>query len=374
MSERLPPGVAADLLDWYRANARDLPWRRTRDPYAILVSEVMLQQTRVETVQDRYVSFLQRFPDLVSLAAAEIDEVLAEWSGLGYYRRARALHNAARKVTQHYGGQLPTTAAELQLLPGIGPYTAAAVASIAFEEPTLALDGNVARVLCRLAAIKGDPRRSAVRRQLHDRAGPFLAVRAPGDLNQALMELGARVCLPGAPRCAECPCQRHCRAYELGIQGQIPPTRAQAVREVQEKAVLVEDAGRYFLVRGQRPGVLRDMWELPTLDSRLESASHSTKRSTDPRAKLANYLAANGWPIRLAEPLGEIRHGITNRRITCTVYRGHLSTGRGEAATSVGLDPVQCGWFTLEEVTALPLAASARKAFTRVLGVDLTRT
>jgi A/G-specific adenine glycosylase len=354
----LPSDFGNRLLAWYRRNARDLPWRRTRDPYSILVSELMLQQTRVETVLDRYSRFLERFPDFATLASADLDEVLAEWSGLGYYRRARSLHALAKTVAEHHEGKLPADLDSLLTLPGVGPYTAAAVASICFGLPELAIDGNIARALCRLAAIEDDPKKSPVQQRLRDVASAQLATHPPGDFNQALMELGARVCIPRSPRCEDCPVPDMCSARWLGIESQIPPSRRQAIREVREEALAVESDGRYFLVRGQRPGVLQDMWELPTLDSRLALES------------LSEYMRQQGWPFEQGELLGEIQHGITDRRITCSVYRGRLVE---ETAGNAEYTGFQTGWFNADEIAELPLAASARKAFEKVLGVGLTR-
>lgn len=198
---RLPVlSTPARLLAWYDRIRRDLPWRRTRDPWAIWVSEVMLQQTRVETAIPYFERFLIRFPDPAALAAAPIEEVLAQWSGLGYYRRARQLHGAAREVVER--GGLPRSSAELERLPGIGPYTAAAIASIAFGEPVPVLDGNVVRVAARLSAEPEDPSRAAARGRLLAVAATLLEISRPGDSNQALMELGATVCLPKSPRIA----------------------------------------------------------------------------------------------------------------------------------------------------------------------------
>jgi len=373
----LPADFGDLLLAWYHENARDLPWRRTRDPYAILVSELMLQQTRVETVLDRYERFLERFPSFANLAAAEVDDVLAEWSGLGYYRRARSLHSLAQAVVEQHGGRLPSDIDSLRALPGVGPYTAAAVASICFGIPELAIDGNIARVLCRLGAIEEDPKKSSAQRRLRDLASAQMSAHRAGDFNQALMELGARVCVPRSPRCGDCPVPDMCAARWLGIESQIPPSRRQPIREVREEALVVEHNGRYFLVRGQRPGVLQDMWELPTLDSRLGLKS------------LDQYIRQNGWPFERKDLLGEIQHGITDRRITCSLYRGRRladspdftarrfseKTDRGDISDEPA-DPnttIRAGWFTLREIAALPLAASARKAFADVLRVGLTR-
>src|SRR5665213_752777 len=200
------------LQSWFRQNARDLPWRRTHDPYRIWVSEVMLQQTRVATVVDRYMEFVQRFPSLVSLALAKEDEILALWSGLGYYRRARMLHSAAQLLVNEHGGSLPRSSLELRRLPGVGDYTAAAIASIAYSEAVAVIDGNVERVLMRLlgkAAATTSRKRLAAR--LKETAGELLDTKTPGIFNQAMMELGAMVCLPQTPLCGECPVYEFCR-------------------------------------------------------------------------------------------------------------------------------------------------------------------
>ncbi len=204
--------IRRDLLGWYDANRRDLPWRRSRDPYAIWVSEIMLQQTRVAVVIDRYKAFLDYFPTLQALAAAEEQEVLALWSGLGYYRRARMLHKAAQFVVNHRGGVLPASAAELRLLPGIGTYTAAAVASIAHNECVAVVDGNVERVLCRLEGWAADESTtgSALRRKVESAADELVDPSRAGDFNQAMMELGATLCLPRGPQCLVCPVESEC--------------------------------------------------------------------------------------------------------------------------------------------------------------------
>ncbi len=201
------------LLEWYALNGRDLPWRRSSDPYAIWVSEIMLQQTRVAVVVDRYQAFMARFPTLASLALAREEDVLAVWSGLGYYRRARMLQKAARFLIDHRHGCLPATAGELRLLPGIGAYTAAAIASIAFGEAVAVVDGNVERVLCRLEGWAAGSRAGGAlfKRRIDGLAGQLVDPKRPGDYNQALMELGATVCLPRNPRCPACPLIRNCK-------------------------------------------------------------------------------------------------------------------------------------------------------------------
>ncbi len=244
------------LLSWYEQYRRDLPWREKKDPYRIWVSEVMLQQTRAAAVIEYYRRFLELFPGVTTLAAAKPEAVLAAWSGLGYYRRARALHDAARTVVAEHGGKLPRTAAELRQLPGFGPYTAAAVASIAFAEPVAVVDGNVERVLSRVFGWQEPTRRAA-----WEMAQRLLAVESPGDFNQAMMELGATVCLPAQARCECCPLLRWCRTRGLGPER--PKEQRQRGR-VHYRLALRNRA--VWLVR--RPPVaslMPGMWELPEI-------------------------------------------------------------------------------------------------------------
>ncbi len=258
------------LLKWYDENKRDLPWRGSRDPYAIWVSEIMLQQTRVAVVVERYQAFLKRFPSLMSLALANEEEVLALWSGLGYYRRARMLHKAAQFVAHNYYGSLPRRAEELKELPGIGEYTAAAIASIAHGERVAGVDGNVERVLCRLA---GWDESARLRRKVGELAARLVDSARPGDFNQAMMELGAVVCLPRGPRCPECPLAMDCNTRgEHKTQKRAPMkslevAHALSVRTAEKKAA--HDRGGREVLLEQRPAtasVMPGMWELPQLN------------------------------------------------------------------------------------------------------------
>jgi A/G-specific adenine glycosylase len=260
------------LLEWYDRNRRDLPWRRITDPYAIWISEIMLQQTRVAAVIERYQSFMHRFPTLVSLARAPEQEVLALWSGLGYYRRARMLHKAARFVASHLKGDLPATAKELRLLPGIGAYTAAAVASIAHGEQVAVVDGNVERVLCRLEGWKAGRRASRTPRlsgKIERLAAELVSPSRPGDWNQALMELGAILCLPRNPQCSVCPLAADC---ETQGEHQTTPRRPMKTHQA-AYALSVRSAhssghsSRQVLLerRSASRTVMPGMWELPGL-------------------------------------------------------------------------------------------------------------
>ena len=268
--------LRSHLLEWYGRNRRDLPWRQSTDPYAIWVSEIMLQQTRVAVVVERYQAFLARFPTLVSLALAPEQDVLALWSGLGYYRRARMLHKAAIFVASNLGGNLPARAEQLRLLPGIGAYTAAAVASIAFSEPLAVVDGNVERVLCRLAGWGAGSRKgggAALRHKIEDLAGKLLDPARPGDFNQAIMELGATVCTPRNPQCLVCPLREDCKTRG---EHKTPP-RAPMMSRVVAHALSVrtshapgrrQGASSREVLLEQRPAqltVMPGLWELPVL-------------------------------------------------------------------------------------------------------------
>lgn len=264
--------VRGRLLEWYERSRRDLPWRRNKDPYAIWVAEIMLQQTRVSVVVERFQAFMTRFPTLLSLALAPEQEVLAAWSGLGYYRRARMLHKAAQFVADHCQGNLPRTAAELRLLPGIGAYTAAAVASIAHGERVAVVDGNVERVLCRMEGWKAGSRAGGgaqVRRKIEELAAMLVSPERPGDSNQALMELGATLCSPRNPQCLVCPVAGDCKTQGEHQTAPRPPmlrrevAHALSVRNRRKAG----QAHREVLLE-QRPAaqtVMPGLWELPAL-------------------------------------------------------------------------------------------------------------
>jgi A/G-specific adenine glycosylase len=257
-----------ELLAWYRRNRRDLPWRQTADPYAIWVSEIMLQQTRVAVVIERYTAFLERFPTVHCLAHAEEQDVLAMWSGLGYYRRARMLHKAAQAVVSEHSGTMPATSIELQNLSGIGSYTAAAVASIAHNEPIAVVDGNVERVLSRIQGWHSQDTISeaAVRRKVNEFAQTLIDPTHPGDYNQAIMELGATVCTPRNPQCLVCPWAKECRT--LG-EHRTPKRAPMTKREMACALVTRETAIGKEIVLEQRAAtqtVMPGLWELPALD------------------------------------------------------------------------------------------------------------
>lgn len=294
------------LLAWFRRNQRQLPWRsEPRDPYHVLLSELMLQQTQVDRVVPRFVAFLDRFPTLEDLAAAAEGEVLAAWSGLGYYRRARLLHRLAQEVVAG-SGELPPTVDELERLPGVGPYTAAAVASLAFGRRAPVLDGNVLRVGARVLALDVVPQDAAGRRRILAWVRTLMEARPPGEVNEALMELGAVVCRPAAPRCGSCPLADDCRAAAEGRPEAYPRPRRQRTPEdhLWVAACCVDPGGRWLLRRIDSGPILRGLWLPPVGD--VPSRDHAGARA----AELAPAPVLGG-----GDPLPDVRHGITHRRI-----------------------------------------------------------
>ena len=298
--------TAQTLVEWYRENARALPWRNdSRDPYHVVVSEFMLQQTQVDRVVPRFESFVERFPTLAALAAAAEDEVVEEWSGLGYYRRARMLHRLAEAVADS-GGDLPASAAGLEGLPGIGPYTAAAVASLAWGEAVPVLDGNTMRVGGRVLALEHDPRSAEGRHRLEAWILTLMENQSPGEVNEALMELGATVCVPVEPECTGCPFSSDCAAKKLGRQQDFPPPRRRratvSLRWV--AACIVRADGRWLVRRIDDGPILRGLW-LPPIAALKDGA--------DPVKTAASLVPLPSVTASL--PLPAVRHNITHRKI-----------------------------------------------------------
>lgn len=255
----------SDLIYWYQNNKRQLPWRETRDPYLIWISEVMLQQTQVETVIPYYNLFKRKYPTAFDLAEADEQEVLKDWEGLGYYSRARNLHNAAKVVATKHEGNMPRDLKELGDLKGIGPYTRGAIASIAFGLPEPAVDGNVFRVISRVLVITENTSEPRVRRIFEDIIREIISQTDPSSFNQGLMELGARICTPTSPKCEICPVAAHCRAYSLGIQTELPIKNKAKKQRVEKYALLLITNSENKVVIEQRPseGLLANMWQFP---------------------------------------------------------------------------------------------------------------
>jgi A/G-specific adenine glycosylase len=306
--------VRGELLDWYDRERRELPWRKTRDPYAVWVSEIMLQQTRVATVVPYYARFMERFPDPASLASASEDEVLAHWSGLGYYRRARLLQRGVREVVERYGGRVPEDPALRRALPGIGAYTSGAIGSIAFSREEAIVDGNVARVLSRVFAIEEPLGGSASERMLWSKARELVEGTRPGDFNQALMELGARICTPREPRCAECPIASACIAKRDGRTSELPTakkrTRPKRIRQV---AVVATRGERVALVRST-DDLFGGLHLPPIADGRGREAARAA-------------LRAAGVSARLDRAIGTLKHVLSHRVLDMEVWRATGARG-----------------------------------------------
>lgn len=331
------------LLAWYDANGRDMPWRRTREPYPVWLSEVMLQQTQVATARPYYDAFISRFPTLASLARARPTDVLAAWAGLGYYRRARHLHEAARTVVREHGGRVPDDPEAFGRLPGVGRYTTGAVLSICFDRPLPVLDGNVARVLSRLYATPDAIRDPRGAKRLWALAEALVPMRRPGDWNQAMMELGATICTPRAPACGSCPVRAQCRAHRLGRVGEFPPTAPRREPEIVRRAVaLIERRGRVLMER-REGALLAGLWEPPGVE---------LANRTAPARALSAALARLGVRARLSAAGRSVRHTITHRAITAEVWAGALIGPAPRTARLRWVDPARPG---------VPLTALARK-------------
>jgi A/G-specific adenine glycosylase len=331
------------LLRWYDRTKRDLPWRRARDPYAIWIAETMLQQTQVKTVLPYYRRFLKAFPSVAALARARRERVLALWSGLGYYRRAVNLKRAARTIVNVHDGKLPRDFAALRALPGVGPYTAGALMSIAFGAPYPALDGNARRVLTRWLGIRDE--KTLQRAALGLVAGP-----RPGDFNQALMDLGATICRARAPDCASCPVRRACRARRSGGDYRAFPRRKAAARKIDWPLAAIARGGTILLRRRPRAGLLGGLWEIPGGERRKNESLRSTLR------RELDGLAA---PVRLQSVAGVVRHSITDRRIRAPVYR--CSVARPDAFPDAR-PPAGWRWFRFRSLDRYPLSSLSLKA------------
>jgi A/G-specific adenine glycosylase len=337
----------AALLEWFYKYRRELPWRKNRDPYRVWISEIMLQQTRVSAVIPYYEKFLAHFPDVRAVAEAPQEEVLRLWSGLGYYSRARNLQKAAQQIVANHGGQFPREREEVLALSGIGEYTAAAILSIAFDDKHAVLDGNVARVISRLDAIRGDLREATRWRGLQESADHILAQQSPGDWNQAMMELGATVCTPRSPQCLLCPVAEFCKARKLGIAESLPEKRKKrATVAVKLVSVVLLDAQSNSLLlpppkmhsKSQSddhvPSLVARLWHFPTL-----SAPGKPGRAVG--QLLHEELRLNKPSSLRLEPLDEVRHTVTYRAISVCAYLLRVKRlPRVAGAKTVALDAI----------------------------------
>ncbi|MBI5014231.1 MAG: A/G-specific adenine glycosylase [Deltaproteobacteria bacterium] len=337
------------LHAWYRATARDLPWRRSRDPYAIWVSEAMLQQTRVATVLPYYARWMEAFPTVETLAKAPERRVLKLWEGLGYYSRARNFHLASRDVVVRFGGRVPADPASFESLPGVGGYTAAAVLSIAFGANLPVVDGNVIRVLSRLTALSADPRRAPASAALAALAGELLPPGTGALHNQAVMELGALVCTPRAPRCAECPLAAVCRAGREGRPERYPPRRAKPAVPHHDVALgIVFDRDRVLIDQRPYGGLLGGLWEFP--GGKVEPGESPA------RAVVRELREELGLEVAVGEPLTPVKHAYSHLRVTlhpflCRLVAMDARTGEGRPHR----------WISPEELPDYPMPRANRK-------------
>lgn len=343
----------AALLDWYYANRRAMPWREDATPYRVWISEIMLQQTQVATVVAYFERFLARFPEVGSLAAADLQDVLKLWEGLGYYRRARNLHRAARHVATLPGGQLPATARQLREIPGIGPYTAAAIASIAFGEAVPVVDGNVVRVACRLWMLAGDPASLALRHRIGELLARLIPVREPGDFNQAMMELGATVCKPRNPDCPACPLSKDCAALAAGEIARFPNRKPR--REIPHCDVavaIIVEGGKFLAARRGEEKMLGGMWELP--GGKIESGE------TPEDAVCRECLEELGMAVNPLRKLPLVDHAYSHFSVTLHPFICEL---RSLDETQVAESAEDLRWLTPAEIAEFPFPRATLKAF-----------
>ena len=318
------PAYHKALIDWFDRSFRELPWRDTRNPYHIWISEIMLQQTQVTTVVPYYQRFISVFPTVYDLVKADLSQVLKQWEGLGYYARARNLHKAAKQIVEQFNGTLPDTEQVLRTLTGIGPYSSAAILSIAFDKQLAVVDGNVSRVLCRLFRIDQDPKSATGKKTLQNLATQLLATDRPGDYNQAIMELGALVCRPKSPRCNECPVQAYCSAYQMNETEKFPvksPARERPHHHI--AAGIIYRGDEILIAKRPESGLLGGLWEFP--GGKVEPGE--TREQTVAR-EIREELGIN---VRVLDHIASIDHAYTHFSITLHVYACEYISGEPRA-------------------------------------------
>lgn len=346
------------LLEWYRAHRRGLPWREKRDPYWVWISELMLQQTRVEQMLPYFERFMQVFPDVETLARAPMDQVLKVWEGMGYYARARNMHRAAQRMVQAYGGRIPDTMEEILKLPGIGPYTAAAVLSIAYDKDYAVLDGNVMRVLCRVFYVEEDPKRNAVRKELLEVAGHLLPPGQAAMFNQAMMELGSLVCTPKAPKCPICPTRELCMARHAGNPERLPAkTRRKPKPHYDVSAGIIWGDGQILITQRRPEGLLGGLWEFPGGKQEPgESMEACLQREVQEEL---------GIDLRVDRFFMRVKHAYSHFRVTLHVFQCTYLEGKPRA--------IECAdwrWVYPQELDQYAFPRADRRVLEKLLGKE----
>jgi len=311
-----------DLISWFKKEQRDLPWRKDRDPYKVWVSEIMLQQTRVDTVIPYFNRFIEWFPTIEDLADADEERLLKAWEGLGYYSRVRNLQTAVKEVRENYNGEVPKTPEEISKLKGVGPYTAGAILSIAYGIPEPAVDGNVMRVLSRILSIWEDIARPASRKVFEQAVRELISHEDPSAFNQALMELGALICTPTSPACLLCPVREHCQAFLEGDQNELPiKTKKTKSRDVQlAAAILIDEQGRFLIHKRPAEGLLANLWEFPNVELLYPPKQHE-------REYIGELFKQNlDWPFNLDKVIGQVEHVFSHLKWNIKVYTGTISS------------------------------------------------
>jgi len=346
---------AQKLLAWYAQHKRDLPWRRdTHDPYRVWIAETLLQQTQAATVIPYYERFLARFPNVRALASAPLDEVLKVWEGAGYYARARNLHRAAQEIVARFGGEIPGTVEDLLTLPGIGRYTAGAIASIAFGRDAPVVDGNVTRVLCRYFNITGDPKRARTQKELWQRAENLLPRGRAGEFNQALMELGATLCTPRQPRCAACPLRRGCAARRLNRQDQLPTKRARKKLPHYDIAVgIIWKRGKILIAQRPAEKLLGGLWEFP--------GGHREKNESLAECVAREVREELGIEIAVEEKIATVAHAYSHFKITLHAFQCRWVRGTPRA-----LGCAAWKWVAPRDLARYAFPAANRKIIARM--------
>jgi A/G-specific adenine glycosylase len=344
-------GLSTTLVKWFAENKRDLPWRKTSNPYFIWISEVMLQQTQVETVIPYYERFITRFPTMYDLARVDEDVLLKEWEGLGYYSRARNLQAGVKEVVENYNAKVPSDKTELLKVKGIGPYTAGAILSIAFKQPVPAVDGNVMRVASRLFNIKGDITKIATKKEIEEKIAQYIPAEYASEFNQALMELGALICKPKSPKCNECPLSIYCMAFDKGIQESLP-VKSKKVKQKKlfyHVVVLQNEKGLFYIQKRPDSGLLAGLWEFPMVpianfDNELDDT--------------VNYLSQNGFSVDVSMTNMSLTHTFSHLKWDLKVVFG--------TCHSIDLTDESGKWVTITELSKYPFSVAHQKVRTNI--------